>query len=392
MNATLLGKFLRLLGALLRSRVETTVAAQAELGGEITEAFIDVLWRILREHRRLAYQATVLHLQHEALSASKSVLGAPRAAWAPPEPGYSRQAVRELLRRSPGGISSPSGVARAAERHMYAASRQTVVAAVSPSAPGEPVESVDEFLQHLDGYPAGIRKEIEREARKHAVKASPAPGMTQKEAEEWLGSLEGLDPTVKERLISDLAHAIGVSPEGEPADQVLRELMERVQRARDEVLASQVLKSEKDQAAVRKTAQEALAAAGSDTPPEAALKDPEHEYWRLDKKGRRIARPWAWARVVQPSEHGPCGFCVVMASRGPCYRNSYSAGLRVDRFHTNCKCKIIPVYTSRRWFGKSASQDYARLYKRASKSGKKGRDLLNHIDALLRESRKESAG
>lgn len=385
MNATLLGKFLRILGGLLRRRVESMVASQSD--SSPSPALVDDLYRVLVEHRRLAYQATLLHLQEEALKASRSVLGAPRAAWAPPEPGYSRDAVRELIRRAPGGLSSPSGVARAAERHLYAASRQTVAASADPRSPGSVVESVEEFLGRLEGFPEPIRREIERDVREQASNAT-SDRMSQAEAEEWLGSLEGLDEATKERLIRDLERALGASQDDDLSDPVLQSLIDRVQRARDAVLASRVLDSASDRSRVVETARAAVEAASADTPPRGALSDPGHPYWRTDAKGRRIVRPWAWARVVQPSKNGPCGFCATLASRGPVYRTSYTAGGRADRFHNHCRCLVVPVYTSRRWIGKAAQQRYAQVYAEASKSGEKGRDLLNLIDRMLREGRK----
>lgn len=57
---------------------------------------------------------------------------------------------------------------------------------------------------------------------------------------------------------------------------------------------------------------------------------------RRDMQGRVIARPFGWARVTHPSKNGPCGFCAMLASRGPVYSSARAAGLGVERFHWNC--------------------------------------------------------
>lgn len=57
---------------------------------------------------------------------------------------------------------------------------------------------------------------------------------------------------------------------------------------------------------------------------------------RRDLQGRIITRPFGWARVTHPSKDGPCGFCAMLASRGPVYSSARAAGLGVERFHWNC--------------------------------------------------------
>nr|DAR90288.1 MAG TPA: minor capsid protein [Caudoviricetes sp.] len=57
---------------------------------------------------------------------------------------------------------------------------------------------------------------------------------------------------------------------------------------------------------------------------------------RRDLQGRVIARPFGWARVTHPSKNGPCGFCAMLASRGPVYSSARAAGMGVERFHWNC--------------------------------------------------------
>lgn len=49
-----------------------------------------------------------------------------------------------------------------------------------------------------------------------------------------------------------------------------------------------------------------------------------------------------WMRVTRP---GACAFCAMLASRGPVYKTSRSAGDDTNRFHDHCLCDIEPVYS-----------------------------------------------
>lgn len=101
------------------------------------------------------------------------------------------------------------------------------------------------------------------------------------------------------------------------------------------------------------------------------------------------AYPIGWARVLTGAEN--CGFCVMLASRGPVYtsklaatyrggRKQVAAGKRgrrgsaatsrarrdkyrlenMDKFHDSCDCLVVPVFKSDNWVGK---KDYERLSK-----------------------------
>ena len=52
----------------------------------------------------------------------------------------------------------------------------------------------------------------------------------------------------------------------------------------------------------------------------------------------------------------------MLASRGPVYKTSESAGLRVDRFHDHDFCTIVPVFTSKNWEGKEQQIAFERTY------------------------------
>lgn len=82
-----------------------------------------------------------------------------------------------------------------------------------------------------------------------------------------------------------------------------------------------------------------------------------------DQTGRTIRRPFAWARLLRPSADRPaCGFCIVCAARGPVYSSLEAAltrdGSSLERYHDNCRCVAVPVYSSRSWPGK---EDWERL-------------------------------
>ncbi|OZV74777.1 hypothetical protein CA850_29815 [Micromonospora echinospora] len=58
----------------------------------------------------------------------------------------------------------------------------------------------------------------------------------------------------------------------------------------------------------------------------------------------RDAKAIGWARV---SDGRPCDFCAMLASRGAVYESATTAGLTDDgdRYHDNCGCFVVPVYT-----------------------------------------------
>lgn len=52
-----------------------------------------------------------------------------------------------------------------------------------------------------------------------------------------------------------------------------------------------------------------------------------------------------YARVPSGSE--TCGFCIMLASRGPVYHSADTAG-EGGHFHSSCDCRIVPVWHSKR--------------------------------------------
>lgn len=56
-----------------------------------------------------------------------------------------------------------------------------------------------------------------------------------------------------------------------------------------------------------------------------------------------------FARV--PSGRETCGFCLMLASRGPVYHSEYSAG-ELNHYHRHCDCRVVP------WFGDTEVEGY----------------------------------
>ena len=251
-------------------------------------------------------------------------------SWVPPIPGYSEEALRRGIRSlPPARRTDPTQLMGTLTGHVMAASRRTIVDAVH-EAP-DVAERVDDLLdldKDLGGFSEEQRERIRDEVRKHER---------------------------QERRHMTL-------------DEALDEIGDRVDRAIQELDEADLLEKRRQMP---------------------ALADPPSRY-RLDREGRRIARPFAFARVVRPSKNGPCGFCAVLASRGPVYRTSESAGLRVDRFHRSCRCEIVPVFTSRSWPGKSDHERFEQVYNDVvKKPDLHGADALRAMDRYMYRKRKE---
>ncbi|QIS05924.1 hypothetical protein F5X71_29695 [Nocardia brasiliensis] len=132
--------------------------------------------------------------------------------------------------------------------------------------------------------------------------------------------------------------------------------------------------------------QEPEAESGSPVPaPEVELRPGERS------RGRVIG----WARVTTGPE--PCGFCQMMVSRGPLYGSAPKAGfhgrdrtaiqlfddgddkrmrLAMRKWHTGCRCKVVPVFDAQTWPGRDEYLAAKKLW-RTSTKGKSGQDAVN---------------
>lgn len=107
-----------------------------------------------------------------------------------------------------------------------------------------------------------------------------------------------------------------------------------------------------------------------------------------------------WARV--PTGRETCGFCWMLASRGPVYRSSGTAGARgtqqsvvmktadgsfgkadMNQWHPNCDCKVVPVFRLDEWDGKDKYEAAKKLWEDEIKGRYSGRDALNAFRRLV---------
>jgi len=115
------------------------------------------------------------------------------------------------------------------------------------------------------------------------------------------------------------------------------------------------------------------------------LEDLKHNQQTEHKNPRYYGKPFAYARVVV--SHPPCGFCLMLAARGPIYKSAKLAGktrdsLNPNSYHTNCRC------TYNKWPGKQASEEADALYKKlVTGEGLTGAQAITAIDNHLRGTR-----
>lgn len=234
----------------------------------------DLLTPLMWQARKQAWAAAALFLRGQARKA-----GVPES-WIPPQPGYSPKTIARTIRGTQGALSSPEGMRRlerSLEGHVLAAARRTVADAVdtAPSSVDLAEGALDDLEKDLGEFSDRTQKAI-------------------------VDDVEKVESRRRQRMTLDEAFE-------KVADRV-----EEAVRALDE---EELIKDRHR--------------------PMKVFTDVPDKY-RRNSRGELIARPFAFARVTHPNKNGPCGFCAMLASRGPVYKTSESAGLRVDRFHANC--------------------------------------------------------
>lgn len=362
---------------LFRRRASSVLRAlPAESTAAGADAAAEALFHEVVEHRRLAHSAGVLFLRGQARMRGGD------EAWVPRQSPYSRRALRQGLREVPGGLrrGNEPAVQRVLEHHVEAAGRQAVARAVM-EAPPDP----DGMREHLDGlekdlkkFPPSVRKAARRaaagqaaeeeqqvarrqakeEQRRKARKAEKKARKAERKAEEERPRLE----TAEERA----------ARRRKALDDAFGKIADRIGEAIEDVEAEEPL-----QRIVRERAH-------------LAVEDPPDRD-RTDRQGRRILKAFAWARVVHPGKHGPCGFCAMLAGRGPVYKTQGTAAFA---YHYGDRCTVVPVFTSRTWPGKKAAAGYAATYDKVVR-GKDlhGAEARSAMDKALRgtRSREKSA-
>ena len=98
-----------------------------------------------------------------------------------------------------------------------------------------------------------------------------------------------------------------------------------------------------------------------------------------------------WARVLSGAEN--CGFCVMLASRGPVYRSAYAAqhrgkGQRENSFHDHCDCAVVLVQLGRDWDGRKQFELAEDLWSESTK-GYSGKAALNALRRQLARAERE---
>lgn len=280
--------------------------------------------------RRQAWAATALFLRGQARAHGAN------EAWIPPQPGYSPDSVRYAIRSAKARTGKPEAfkaLQGELTSHVYAASRRTINDAVEDAPDvAELLDDLERIADDLEGFSKGQVEQIEREVEKHERKRRPRRN--------WV--------------------------------DVFDEVADRVDKAIKELEAEGMLTQKYRDSE--------------------ALKDLPDKY-RRSKGGTLIARPFAWARVVTPSKNGPCGFCAMLASRGPVYKTSKTAGVGVNRFHNNCRCVCVGVYTSRAWPGKEQHARFEQLYNEVVKAHDlHGREALRAMNRRLYQEQRRRNG
>lgn len=89
----------------------------------------------------------------------------------------------------------------------------------------------------------------------------------------------------------------------------------------------------------------------------------------------------AWARVLTGAES--CGWCAMLASRGPVYESRKSAGEK-DEWHLGCDCLAVPVFRGQEtsWPGYDEFQKLEQLWSGSIKGARGKRALKNFATAL----------
>ncbi len=114
------------------------------------------------------------------------------------------------------------------------------------------------------------------------------------------------------------------------------------------------------------------------------------------KAVRAVTEVRGWARVATGRE--TCAFCLMLISRGPVYFGADTAGLQLpddevaamfkqsdlanyfedisdfmEEWHTNCDCKVVPVFDLKNWVGRDEAANALRLWRKA---GEKANEVL----------------
>lgn len=93
-----------------------------------------------------------------------------------------------------------------------------------------------------------------------------------------------------------------------------------------------------------------------------------------------------WARILTGAES--CGFCAMLASRGPVYKSKKTAseagGVDDKAYHDNCDCEVILVREDQDWVGREEYEALEQLWA-SSTVGTNGKSALKAFTAALNQ-------
>lgn len=93
-----------------------------------------------------------------------------------------------------------------------------------------------------------------------------------------------------------------------------------------------------------------------------------------------------WARVLTGAES--CGFCAMLASRGPVYKSKKTAsdagGVDGKAYHDNCDCEVVLVREDQDWVGREEYEALEQLWA-SSTAGTNGKSALKAFTAALNQ-------
>lgn len=99
--------------------------------------------------------------------------------------------------------------------------------------------------------------------------------------------------------------------------------------------------------------------------------------------GREVIRASStrWRRVTDGS---PCGFCAMIASRGPVYSSADTAGMGGNRYHSRCGCSVEPFEGDpKTWAPTPDEQRYIDAYNASWRSGDDAAAIAKRMEEWL---------
>ena len=364
---------------LFRRRASSVLRAlPAESTAAGADAAAEALFHEVVEHRRLAHSAGVLFLRGQAR------LRGGDEAWVPRQSPYSRRALRQGLRDVPGGLrrGNEAAVGRVLAHHVEAAARQAVARGVieAPPDPDGMLEHVESLEKGLKQFPPSVRKAARRAAEAQAS-VEDSQAKEREAAEEKRRKARKKARKAEKKAQKKAQKAEKKAEEPRPHLETKEERAARRRKALDEAFGKiadrvgEAIEEVESEASLRQIVRERA--------PLSVENPPDRD--RRDRQGRRILKAFAWARVVHPGSNGPCGFCAMLAGRGPVYKTQGTAAFA---YHYGDRCTVVPVFTSRSWPGKKAAAGYAATYDKVVR-GKDlhGAEARSAMDRALRGKR-----